>query len=295
MLVSNKHSAVRSRKAGHTVSIKTEIKTPLTGGELLPVAAYPHGTTWRTNMTRKYIFLFSFCSLLTLAADLFAQPATPKRDPQAVLQSVCQSLIQQVDSEEFQKAYLPLEEKRDLLILVDKEHALPFYYTPHNLVSMPRRGALRKEALVWLEEMKQDARKEGVYLFPVSTYRSYDYQQYLKKRTHNSDQVADPGHSQHQLGTAIDFNTTRLNDPYYRPALEWLKQYAGKYGFSLSFPKGQEEETGYPFEPWHYRYITKEGVALQNKFFGGSQHKMLVFLNMCLWNKPDSKTAIKND
>lgn len=294
MLVSNKHSAVRSRKAGHTVSIKTEIKTPLTGGKLLPVAAYPHGTTWRTNMTRKYIFLFSFCSLLTLAADLFAQPATPKQDPQAVLQSVCQSLIQQVDSEEFQKAYLPLEEKRDLLILVDKEHALPFYYTPHNLVSMPRRGALRKEALVWLEEMKQDARKEGVYLFPVSTYRSYDYQQYLKKHTHNSDQVADPGHSQHQLGTAIDFNTTTLNDEHL-PALEWLKQYAGKYGFSLSFPKGEEEETGYPFEPWHYRYITQEGVAMQNKFFGGSQHKMLLFLNMCLWNKPDPKAATPND
>ena len=94
--------------------------------------------------------------------------------------------------------------------------------------------------------------------------------------------MASPGHSQHQLGTAIDFNTVNTKDENI-PALQWLKKHAGKYGFSLSFPKGKEAETGYPYEAWHYRYISKEGVALQDGFFGGNQHKMLLFLNSCLW------------
>lgn len=244
-------------------------------------------------MIKKYIFLFAFCTLSALAADLFAQPAHPKQDSQVVLQSVCQSFMQHNDSEAFRKAYLPLEKKRDLLLLVDPEHTLPPNYEPHDLIRVPR-GFLRKEAAVWFYKMKQAASESGIYLSPVSTYRPYEYQLYLKGRTSNPEQVANPGQSQHQLGTAIDFNTTEVKNESL-PALQWLKQHAGEYGFSLSFPKGEEEETGYPFEPWHYRYITQEGVAMQNKFFGGSQHKMLLFLNMCLWNKPDPKAATQND
>ena len=244
-------------------------------------------------MAKKYIFLFSFCALGVLAADLFAQPGPSEQHSQAVLQSVCQSFIRHTDSEEFRKAYLPLEEKRDLLLLVDKEHSLAQNYKPNDLIRMPR-GTLRKEAAVWFYKMKQAALESGIYLFPVSTYRPYEYQQRLKRRTPNPEQVADPGHSQHQLGTAIDFNTIEVKNENL-PALQWLKQHAGEYGFSLSFPKGEEDETGYPFEPWHYRYITPEGVALQNKFFGGSQHKMLLFLNSCLWNKPVPKADIKHD
>ena len=30
---------------------------------------------------------------------------------------------------------------------------------------------------------------------------------------------------------------------------------AHKYGFILRFPKNKEEETGYHFESWHYRYV----------------------------------------
>lgn len=244
-------------------------------------------------MTRIYAFLISFCALWTFAADGLAQPASPKQNSAAVLQSVCQSLLQHADSEAFRAAYLPLEEKRDLLMLVDKEHALPPDYEPSDLIRI-REGSLRKEAAFWFQKMEKEARRQNIYLIPLSTYRSYKHQQHLKKRTHNPQEVADPGQSQHQLGTAIDFNTLDPQDEYL-PALHWLRQNAGKYGFSLSFPKGEEAETGYPYEPWHYRYITPEGVALQNNFFGGSQHKMLLFLNMCLWNKPAPQADSAND
>ena len=26
----------------------------------------------------------------------------------------------------------------------------------------------------------------------------------------------------------------------------------------MRYPKGKEKETGYAYEPWHFRYITKE-------------------------------------
>ncbi len=30
---------------------------------------------------------------------------------------------------------------------------------------------------------------------------------------------------------------------------------AWKYGFVLAYPRGKEEQTGYQWEPWHYRYV----------------------------------------
>lgn len=93
--------------------------------------------------------------------------------------------------------------------------------------------------------------------------------------------MAKPGTSQHHLGTAVDFEINYQESAPPSPAQIWLEKHAAEYGFSLSYPKGAEEETGYPYEPWHYRYITKEGVAFQNEFFEGSQHKMLYFWKQC--------------
>ena len=37
-----------------------------------------------------------------------------------------------------------------------------------------------------------------------------------------------------------------------------MMENAYKYGYILRFPKGKERETGYQYEPWHYRYIGKK-------------------------------------
>lgn len=34
----------------------------------------------------------------------------------------------------------------------------------------------------------------------------------------------------------------------------------GEYGFTMSYPKGDEELGGIVYEPWHYRYVGK-GLA----------------------------------
>lgn len=234
-------------------------------------------------MAKIISLVISFICVLAAVSGTFAK--SPKEDPKApaVLSSVCQTLIaNNIDPEAFRAAYLPLASKQELLALVDHKYALSPNYIPNDLVGAGKER-LRAEAYSWFKKMQQDAKRQGISLRAVSGYRPYNYQMYLKKRTLNPDEVANPGHSQHQLGTAIDFNTVSQKDENI-PALQWLKEHAGEYGFSLSFPKGGKAETGYPYEPWHYRYITREGVLLQDNFFGGSQHKMLVFLHTCLWN-----------
>lgn len=70
------------------------------------------------------------------------------------------------------------------------------------------------------------------------------------------------GHSQHQLGTAVDFSSSEIADGLggtfsSTKASKWLANNAWKYGFAISYPQGYESTTGYSYESWHYRYIGK--------------------------------------
>jgi len=59
----------------------------------------------------------------------------------------------------------------------------------------------------------------------------------------------------------------------------WLAANAGTYGWSLSFPDGYEDVTGYRWECWHYRYIGVEAVEFQRKWFSDVQQFMLEFIH----------------
>ncbi len=75
---------------------------------------------------------------------------------------------------------------------------------------------------------------------------------------------ARPGHSQHQLGTAIDLGVegkSNFNESFGQTSEGvWLSQNAVRFGFVMSYPKGKESITGYSYEPWHYRYIGKDNA-----------------------------------
>lgn len=191
------------------------------------------------------------------------------------------------EQKRFQKAYLALENRQDWLVLVDPQHILPADFRPADMTTeqhpgWPKEAQLRQEAMEQMLTMIADAKKDGITLLPLSTYRTWNYQKMLSDRKPGNPYVARPGESQHHLGTAVDFNTLNPADENI-PALVWLRQHAEEYGFSLSFPKGKEaeNESGYPYEAWHYRYITQEAVQLQDEFFGGDQHKTLKFLHNC--------------
>lgn len=180
----------------------------------------------------------------------------------------------------------------DLLVLVDKRHPIPAEYEPDDLVLITEYGLsasrdslrLRQAIIPALLEMDAAAKSEGIELLFSSAYRSYDYQATLFERysAQYGEQEASrfsarPGTSQHQLGTAMDFGS--IDDSFAATeAGLWLGRNAGTYGFSLSYPQGMENVTGYVWESWHYRYITKPGSELEKRYFGGVQQYFLEFL-----------------
>ena len=191
-----------------------------------------------------------------------------------------------------------LAQPRILYVLVDKSHALSADYEPSDLKRLTDYGIdvrpgreylqMREIALPAILEMKQAAGKEGIKLVFSSTYRSYEYQANVYKYnvdTYGKEQAdresAQPGKSQHQLGTTADFGS--ISDEFAKtPAGKWLNENAGNFGFSLSYPDGYEAVTGYRWESWHYRYISQTGIKMQEAYFQGIQQYMLEFLNKYL-------------
>lgn len=187
-----------------------------------------------------------------------------------------------------------------LLRRVDKRKGLPESYVPADLILLDKTGLsvsrqghrLRKPAYDALMSMSGAAHKEGVTLLVSSAYRSYQYQTEVFARNvkemgeKEAERVsARPGSSQHQLGTAIDFGS--ISDAFAETkASAWLVKNAAAYGFSLSYPQGLEELTGYVWESWHYRYIGKDAAALQSEYFLGLQCYLIDFLDTYLQARP---------
>ncbi|MBU0926647.1 MAG: M15 family metallopeptidase [Spirochaetes bacterium] len=179
-----------------------------------------------------------------------------------------------------------------LLAIVDKASALPPDYEPGDLVSLndyplaATRKDLRIRKAVAEAALRMDAaaRADGVRLQFASAYRSYEYQDGLFKRyaaSYGEEEAsrfsARPGKSQHQLGTAFDF--APIDDGFAETkAGAWTKDNAARFGFSMSYPEGMEPITGYVWESWHFRYVTRAGAALEREYFGGVQRYMLEFL-----------------
>lgn len=119
-----------------------------------------------------------------------------------------------------------------------------------------------------LEDLLDRAKRDGIELYVLSAYRSFDEQSALKGTytvTYGAGTAntfsADQGYSEHQLGTTVDFITTgtggQLQGFEATAAYQWLLKNAHKYGFTLSYPANNGF---YIFEPWHWRYVG-EGLA----------------------------------
>lgn len=158
----------------------------------------------------------------------------------------------------------------ELLQKYSKVYFLNEHFIPDSLTSIDKEW-LYNESLDkqihpkvnrYLEDMLEDALKDGVKLWVVSAYRSWGEQANLKGAytVHYGSGAntfsADQGYSEHQLGTTVDFTTEGLGgglDGFQgTKAYTWLTENAHKYGFTLSYPPNN---TYYVFEPWHWRYV----------------------------------------
>ena len=205
----------------------------------------------------------------TPAATLFPLPTT---DPQATL-AACDKRR-------------PAAE--DLFVEVSDNYGLDPNYVPGDLVKLgnylPGRVTLpdmllRQPAAQALGKMVKAMLADGLAPTVLSSYRSYFDQAVAHNRWMVDDPAnakeisAMPGHSEHQLGTAVDFGSPEIpsltgttTDPF-SPLFDqtsegkWLAQHAFEYGFSMSSPPGAEALTGLAYEPWHYRYVGVEMAA----------------------------------
>jgi D-alanyl-D-alanine carboxypeptidase len=148
-------------------------------------------------------------------------------------------------------------------------------YVPPDLVPVSRAGvvgggSIREIAINDLRAMEKAAEAHGTPLGNVSSYRSYRTQVKLfnsyaqaygfKEAVKFS---ARPGHSEHQLGLAIDFSVAGGKGFISGDSTtgQWMAANAWKFGWVLSYPKGKYRITCYTYEPWHYRYMGRDVAA----------------------------------
>ena len=134
--------------------------------------------------------------------------------------------------------------------LLDPALTLGRAYEPPDLVDGVVRGqrvTLRSFVIDPLRALLDTAASEGAVAVITSGYRSFSDQKHLLVASPGlDDSVARPGHSEHQLGTAVDLSGDR----------DWLRQNAFRFGFVLSYPATRSPQwTCYREEPWHFRYF----------------------------------------
>jgi D-alanyl-D-alanine carboxypeptidase len=103
-------------------------------------------------------------------------------------------------------------------------------------------------------EMMAAAEEDGVSNFLISSgYRNFDEQSGLYKEM-GADYALPAGHSEHNLGLALDVGSTQMKMKE-APEGEWIEENAWKNGFILRYPANKTDITGIQYEPWHIRYV----------------------------------------
>ena len=173
----------------------------------------------------------------------------------------------------------------DLLAEVTASYGLDPNYVPPDLVRLgdylPGRVTLpdmllRQPAAAALGKLIKAMLADGLAPTILSSYRSYveqatAHQRWVVDDPAHADQIsALPGHSEHQLGSVVDFGSPEMpaltgsNTDKFSPLFagtpegRWLIEHAHEYGFTMTSPEGAEKLTGLAYEPWHYRYVGVE-------------------------------------
>ena len=118
-----------------------------------------------------------------------------------------------------------------------------------------------------LEQMLADCRAAGHDPCVLAAYRSESEQRELlnamtedymadgspleEARRRAAEEVEQPGHSEHQLGLAVDIGGNTDETGTQR----WLEEHAWEYGFILRYPAGGEGLTGGGCGENHFRYV----------------------------------------
>ena len=169
-------------------------------------------------------------------------------------------------------------------MLVNKNNKLSADYLPENLEVVRNRKKDKPNQLLLLEKtvhknflqmIKVAFEEAGYDIVCDSAYRTNEYQKFLYDEQIKSGKdpafLALPGESEHHTGLCLDIaaykngeyydDTENLEDEY-----NWLHKNCYRFGFILRYPLGKENITGYPYEPWHFRYVgISHATIIMNK------------------------------
>lgn len=180
----------------------------------------------------------------------------------------------------------------DLLVFVNRTYGLSPDYRPDDLVPLAdylsvtvTKGyptQVRQIIIEPLLALIADMEAAGLRPQIISGFRDYYAQALARDKWLEqypdwaSNLSAPPGHSEHQLGTTIDFGSPELPAVtgieniefhtyfYMTSEGQWLAEHARDYGFTMSYPANQFEVTTFYYEPWHFRYV---GLELANYLY----------------------------
>jgi D-alanyl-D-alanine carboxypeptidase len=126
---------------------------------------------------------------------------------------------------------------------------------------------IRPAAEAWVR-MRQAAARNDVELVPISGFRSIARQtEIFREKLAGGNKLEDilryvaaPGFSEHHTGRALDIGSPEhieLDENFaLTGAYLWLESNAGKFGFTLSYPRDNPHGIGY--EPWHWCWNRSE-------------------------------------
>lgn len=167
------------------------------------------------------------------------------------------------------------------LTVLDRSYALAAGYAPSDLVPASSAGLTGSSATKLVRSVVVDDlaamgaawREAGLSVIVESAYRSYaaqaaTFNSWVSRLGYAAALVrsARPGHSEHQLGTAIDVTSPGWGGRFGDWAVEspegaWMAANAWRYGFVMSYPAGSQAQTCFSYEPWHYRWIGREAAS----------------------------------
>lgn len=167
------------------------------------------------------------------------------------------------------------------LVVLDRSYALSADYEPDDLVPSSAAGVIgtsgtelvRAALIDDLAEMAAAWEAAGLTIAIESGYRSYagqaaTFDAWVARLGPSEaiNRAARPGHSEHQLGTALDLTSPGWSGRFGDWAVEsaegsWMAAHGWEYGFVMSYSAGSQGETCFSYEPWHYRWIGREAAA----------------------------------
>lgn len=167
------------------------------------------------------------------------------------------------------------------LTVLDRSYALPAGYAPSDLVPASEAGLtgssgtklVRSVVVDDLAAMAAAWRAEGLAIIVESAFRSYadqaaTFDSWVARLGYDAAvaRTARPGHSEHQLGTAVDATSAGWTGRFGDWAVEsregaWMADNAWRFGFAMSYPAGSDAETCFSYEPWHYRWIGRDAAV----------------------------------